>query len=436
MTSADLDRFKTTGIWAEPAWFAAPQMDEHLGIRRHLRLKAVRGLLRAFPPEVCVRIARDESLQSFGPIIVLFGAQFPGLINPLIALGIDLEDAGVTDAEVLGRLTHRANHEAAAFEVRVQASLRRAGHFADRIPASAEARRPDLLTAIDGIHHDVEIKLAHASEVDRAAHELEEALLQSGLHIAGYELEWQGTRKMMERLFEADDAGAAARGLQREIIDAFAPWKDRRVLPAEIPITDLGTLRVGPRPGLGRFSIGNLGELSEDQKARRVARMIRRDGVAKFDGSRPGLLVVGIHHAAKHHLVEQLVREDARANPDAYSRCRMVVLTDRVNLPRSRRRWPVSHAFLLGSDSMTRPSDVRWAVSVASATDERGLLVGPLSPDGRRVDVDTTRPRRSTVMLAHGEMAPNETTRIHIDFETGQSTVSRLPAGAPSVPED
>jgi hypothetical protein len=132
--------------WAHEPWFVDPEHDlfDQMGFSRNARVVAATGLARVYTPAVLRDIESDPG-RGFGPALLLrsqFG--WPGLLVPLLALGLDLATVQPwSDTALLRRLLIRREFAGAAFELRVHANLMRAGATAARIPGG-NGKTPDL----------------------------------------------------------------------------------------------------------------------------------------------------------------------------------------------------------------------------------------------------------------------------------------------------
>ncbi len=403
-----LEQWNTHGDWSEDPWFLRPGVGWYeewraLGLLPDARQMAVEGLKRIFPPEVCRKIREDSSFRLYGPVISLFDAvRFPGLVAPLLELGLDsLVAKPWEDASVLHRLHQRDQHDEAVFEVRVHAALLRAGYTVERVRETPDERTCDFLATKKGRTFEVEVKLLNSPELDRVAEDLNRLLMTRDLTIPGLHLTLRGSESLAEQVL-SDAAGVRARLTTiADAYEAVAARLHQELVPGTYAVEEYGSIVASSRQGQGSMTDLTLPDLPEEKKARRVLRIIRR-GLTQLPGKHTGVLVVGLFRFAQPFRVEQLASEAAK-EVDGYSRCQMIVLcdslTDADDGSRVRTTRPVFHAFSPRPYRHLRKGELELAKTLASTRMRPAAQLRPARPGDFAVTMPTTRPARSQVSL-------------------------------------
>lgn len=403
-----VDRWDTDGDWTADPWFLRPDVGwteewRALGLPRDVRRKAVEGLRRIFPPEVCRTIRDDPSLRRYRSVIFLFDTlRMPGLVAPLLRLGLDaVETKPWEDAGLLHRLHCRGEHEEAAFELRVQAALLRAGFGVQRIPETPARRTPDFRVSARGATFDVEVKLLNRSELDQIAEDLNRLLWSRELIVTGLQLTLRGSEAFAEEVL-SDPKRVRERLVA--IADAYESTALRiRAAPAPgtYAVEGYGSIIATPRDGLGSVTNLTLPELPEEKKAQRVLRLVRR-GLPQLSGEHPGVLLVGLSRLAHPLEVEALAAEAAKTDKGLRG-CSMLVLCDSLEEPPGASSVapasPIFHAFSPGAYRRLRRVELELATAAAATSVRPAARVRVARPGD--VEVSASYARRPPQSLVH-----------------------------------
>ena len=430
-----LERWDTDCDWTMDPWFIRPDVAfedewEALGLSRQKRLLAVEGLARVFPPEACREI-RDDQPRGLGRIISLFdGIRWPGHVYGLLELGINATVAKPwTDPTLLSRLRNRALHDGAAFEVRVQAALSRAGFGVQRIAESPLGKRPDLLVTSGSAAFEVELKLMNRPDLDVAAEELNRRLFPHDIMVQGFHVVARGSESLAERAL--DDLESVEAELP-EISRAFGEAAARlRANPraGTHRVGDHGVLVAESCQGLGSYSVDLLPDLPDERKVRRVQGSLGK-ALRQLSGQRPGIVVIGLFHAAHPLLVERLVIEAAK-NDDNYSGCVMVVLCDSFRRSGAPARidysTPAFHAFSPRPYRHLRRRELEIAIAIASTHSRPASEMRPARPGDYAVTMSTRRPAITFVNWGTAKVGPGQTATFTVNGK-GETRVEVEPS--------
>ncbi len=146
------------------------------GISRDELRAAVGALARLYPPDFC----RKQLRRSWDALLVaeLFHQGSIFGVLPLIAVGLDLVTVEPWhDTELLAQLRDVEKFEAAAFELRVWAAIRRAGIAVIRQPADNVGQKADFKIWMGRGLYFLEVKLLENSDHDRRASRLNRKIL-------------------------------------------------------------------------------------------------------------------------------------------------------------------------------------------------------------------------------------------------------------------
>ncbi|RKI01740.1 hypothetical protein [Corallococcus sp. AB038B] len=402
------ERWKSDGDWTIEPWFLRSDggwLEEWrvMGLPLDIRRQAVEGLRRIFSPEACRVIRDDASRSGYGRVIALFdGVRSPTLVAPMLELGLAARKSNPwEDRGLIHRLRLRDGHDEAAFEVHVHAALLGAGFAVQRVPESSSRRTPDFKVTRRGVTFDMELKLLNSSALDGIAEDLNWLLSGRDLTLPGLRLTLCGSESFAEQALD-DPKGVRQR--LGDIADAFGRIASRiRASPVvgTYEVAGYGSILAEAHDGQGVMTDLVLPDLSEEKKAQRVLRLVRK-GLSQFDGTHSGVLVVGLSRFANPFWVEHLVLKAAR-HDDAFGRCKMVVLRDTLNDPpgtsRLQTSFPIFHAFSPHGYRRLRKAELELADAVGASSTRPAARLRPPAPGEEPLRGETRRPARSLVRL-------------------------------------
>lgn len=437
MSSADSwARWKGDGDWTEDPWFLGadggwePEWNA-LGLPLEKREIAAKALRKVFPPEIC-RAIREGSFDRYGPVLGLFGVvRTPGLVAHLLDLGLDASLAKPwEDPALLHRLHWRNMHDEAAFEVRVQAALLRAGFDAQRVPETPEEKRRDLDVRKEGASYEVEVKLVNEPDLNEVAKDLQHVFSTSELVVPGLHLELRGSDALAEQALDATRL-PSLQGQLREVVREFSECADRirsAPAPGRYVAGEVGHIIAIPGPQHGSFTNLTLPELSEEKKASRVVRRMR-DGLDQLTGNDTGVLVVGVFHAAHPFLVERQAQLRAKSD-DRWKKCRMVVLVDNFPPPPdlgvSDMQIPVTHAFSPHIYRSLRPREIELALAAGGTHQRSAFPIG--SPRSGHFAITMNTRRSPVTVRSSGRISLEAGASVQISIDGfGNTRVEHLP---------
>jgi len=432
--SEGFDRWEGDGNWQAAPWFMGEnrQLDQW-GYSIAVRRRAIAGLARIYTPDVC-RAIRDEDIKTaFGPIISLFVPGWPGLVVPLLDLGLNLDVVeSISPNDRLGkRLTRRAEFTSAAFEIRIWASLKRGRYPVERIPEGSDAT-PDFLVEVGAQLYDIEVKLAHQSDADEADADLSERLRFALPHIPRLHLRLEGTAELAARVLDAEERPELRAEFDR-IVSAFArvaeEIKRAGGTPGVYDVPPYGAIYAVLEPGHGSISSEVLPDLPARKKAARVARLVRREAMPQLRGERPGIVVVGVFRSADVNLVEDALLGDG-TQPVDHRCCRAVVLVDHVKPPNSGPEdgFPVVYPFSTSRLVQLDRAELALATVLGADVRRRAQLIDRAAPGEAGFALDSSRRVVTSVCVGQAAYEPNST--LAFRFDGTPPTVTKRVSGA------
>ncbi len=324
-------RWQADGNWLEDCWFLCEGL-QHLdaaGFPLEVRRKAALGLSRVYSPKACVAIRSDPQL-GFGPVIAFFVPQLPGIICPLLDLGLDLARIGTfDDPDQLARLRGRQTFRAASYEAGVQASLVAAGFAVERLIGMG---LPDFLVSLGPDGWTVEVKALDEAFFDRLAANLRERCASVISPVPGLHLSLECSDDFVEwalGLEEREFADADLVPATQAFGGAAQALLNGRAGPGFYPVPGFGRIVATLADGLGSWTGPTLPDLPDHKRVARCLRPIRK-GWNQLPGDVPGVLVLGVFRGANLVQVADAVLQLAAGDADVAQRCRLVVVVDRL----------------------------------------------------------------------------------------------------------
>lgn len=321
------------GDWARNPWFLRPEFDEEfsrLGWGPSARVQAKKGLDELFPPEVC----RDLDAPWLGGLVLpLFEEyrRFPHSIVPLLAVGRDAYEVEAWKAnDLLGKLRQRDSFDAAAFELRAWANLKRHGYTFDKVPETPRAKTPDFRLRLRGEWYALDCKALDASDADDVAEEWRwiEFDRSNCFFIDGWNCiieavgDYQG-------LVQTADGRDRLRGEKNSVVAALREAanraKNRGVFPCVEEAPPYGRLRYEPVVG-GLAACENrfLGEMTGELEAQRARRLVRK-GLGQLAAENlPVIIMLDVGFRLPPRTVVDCLLADSRAHQ--YEGCAMVIV--------------------------------------------------------------------------------------------------------------
>lgn len=400
--------------WAHEPWFVDPEHDlfDQMGFSRNARVIAASGLARVYTPAVLRDIESDPQ-RGFGLALLLqspFG--WPGLLVPLLSLGLDLEMVRPwSDGGLLRRLANRREFFGAAFELQVQANLIRAGADAFRVPGG-RGKTPDLQARFGLSAYEIEVKLASDADYDAMCELVDGEIRRALEFIPGANVRFVGAPTLGERIHDGKVVNHTALvAIAARIADRVSEIAAAGAGPGHFAVDDLGHVEVELGPRFGSVESSALPELPAKNRVARILRLVR-EAVAQFSGQARGVVVVGVHDKADLRLIWEAIRQDLRRQPKAFAKSRMVVFADLVRVSSATfETVPVAVALRTDRGGHLTGDDAALASAVAGRNGTPARRLGPAwSTTGPQ-----TAPRVTQVSLGSVPLVPNATTTFRLD---------------------
>ena len=411
-----IDNWKGEADLSVNPWFLneADDIFSKFGFPIGRRRKALVGLLKVFPPEVCRRL-RDSiearKSDAFTDLFLLFvPGLWPGIVCPLFQVGEDIVDSEIDDESVFRRLRTNEHFCSTAFEVKVLANLKRAEIEVCRLIETRGRKTPDFLVSLNHNRFSVEVKKCNASSLNRVSRELKEIIGHSLDTFEGLRIDIVGSDWLRD--FSMETANHAGLMNQKDkILVAFKSAHDELRknggLPGSYEAPPYGRLLAREAETLGQLCSDPFPELPEEKKANRVVRQI--SSAVKQFSDYPGIVVVGVFGEADHFLVAHALDEYRQTSSQKFSRCHMVVLVDYVRDLKSGKTVRAYTAIQGTTYRKLNRNHLKLAEILASSSTEKARCLPSLVQSGQTVPISTARECTIREKLGEAKVEPGKT---------------------------
>jgi hypothetical protein len=306
------------GNWCEAPWFLERENEwlRDAGYPLETRCRLVAPLAKLYPADVCKKLL----LRPLDAGIVFgFFHQWPPLLIPVLDVG---EDVAVVPAalktSLLRKLRKADDFSGAAAELRVWASLVRAGFTVDYEPSvlsGGSVRHPDFGVRLRDDYYLIEVSELQTSAWSKAARILEERLVLDGdaffedrlIRILPSPEFLAGTARQIASLLRDDDPktrDALMAFLSEHIVppvrETLELVRARSAEPGSYPVEGIGRVEVTVKPGKEAVS-ELMPPLPPNDVARRVLRKVLEEAGQLQPGRRRlrrGVVVLEMGRAA------------------------------------------------------------------------------------------------------------------------------------------